>query len=272
MSVTTPNVVPPEDLKRIETAAPAQAPAVPRKDRSLLVVTSAPMFYHDAIPWGTEAVRILGEKSGAYTAVLDNDPSAFRAENLAKFDAICFNNTCGHILEDEGLKRNLIDFVREGKGFVGIHCSAHTFVGWQAYGEMHGAFSVSHPWTSEAVTVKVEDPSHPCVTDLGQSFQIVDEIYEFDSLYSRERLRVLASLDTAKTDMTKPDIQRTDGDFGLVWVQSHGAGRVFFTAFGHYKELYWDPKILAHYLAGIQFALGDLPADTTPSAGPRHSS
>ncbi len=266
MSIEEKVVVPQEDVKKIEAAAPSAAPAKPKRPRKMLVVTSAPMFYHDVIPWGTEALRIMGEKTGAYAMVLDNTPAAFEKDNLAQFDAICFNNTCGHIIEDAALKQNLLDFVRGGKGFVGIHCSAHTFVGWKEYGEMHGTFSISHPW-NEIVTVKIEDPTHPVVKPLAPSISVLDEIYEFDaSYYSRDRLRVLASLDTTKTGMTKKDIKRTDGDFGLVWVQSYGKGRVFFSAFGHYKEIFWNPKMLAHYLAGIQFALGDLPADTTPSA------
>ena len=32
--------------------------------------------------------------------------------------------------------------------------------------------------------------------------------------------------------------------------------------------VYWQPTVLRHYLAGIQYAVpGDLPADATPSAG-----
>ena len=66
--------------------------------------------------------------------------------------------------------------------------------------------------------------------------------------------------------MKKESIIRTDGDFGLAWVQQYDKGRVFYSAFGHYKNLYWDPQILQHYLAGIQFAFGDLEADITPSS------
>ena len=95
---------------------------------------------------------------------------------------------------------------------------------------------------------------------------VSDEIYQFDQRYSRQRLRVLASLDTHRTDMTKPDITRDDGDFGLVWVQRFGQGRAFYSAFGHDQHVFWDPTVLRHYLAGIQFACGDLAADTTPSA------
>jgi hypothetical protein len=267
MSAETQEAVPREDVAKIEAAAPAAAPARPKRARKMLIVTSAPMFYHKVIPWCSEALRILGEKTGAFSVVFDNDPAAFEADSLARFDAVCFNNTCGTLFDDERLKRNLLEFVRGGKGFVGIHCSAHTFLDWPDYGLMHGAYSRSHPWVSETVTVKVEDPDHPCVRALGTSFGIVDEIYEFyEEPYSRDSLRVLASLDTARTDMTKPDIKRTDGDFGLVWVQGFGKGRVFFSAFGHYKEICWNAPILAHWLAGIQFALGDLPADTTPSA------
>ncbi len=257
--------VPAEDIQKILAAAPSKAPAKPKRPRKLLVVTSAPMYYHDVIPWGTEALRILGEKTGAYTMTLDNDPSAFQKANLAAYDAVCFNNTCGHLFEDAALRGNLIEYVMGGKGFAGIHCAAHTFVGWEPYGLLNGAFSISHPWVSETVTVKIEEPSHPVVSMLGESFALVDEIYEFaPQPYSRKRLRVLASIDTSKTDMTKSEIKRTDGDFGLAWVQNFGKGRSFFTAFGHYKELCWNTQILEHYLAGIQFALGDLEAPASP--------
>ncbi|MCE5277927.1 MAG: ThuA domain-containing protein [Planctomycetaceae bacterium] len=265
MSVPEAAAVPAEDIQKILAAAPSQAPAKPKRPRKLLAVTSAPMYYHDVIPWGTEALRILGEQTGAYAMTLDNEPSAFEKDNLAAYDAICFNNTCGHLFEDAKLKQNLIDFVAAGKGFVGIHCSAHTFVGWEPYGLLNGAFSVSHPWMTETVTIRIEEPVHPVVSMLGDSIALVDEIYEFaPEPYSRRRLRVLASIDTSRTDMTKPEIKRTDGDFGLIWVQNFGKGRSFFSALGHYKELYWDGRILEHYLAGIQFALGDLEAPAAP--------
>lgn len=267
MQIVETDSTPADDLLKIEAAAPATAPATPAKPRSLLVVSSAPMFYHEAIPWGNEALRILGEKTGAYTATFDNSPEAFERENLDKFDAVCFNNTCGELVEEDRLKQNLVDYAKDGGGFVGIHCSAHTFLKFPDYGLLNGAYSRDHPWMREVVTVRLEDPSHPCVSSLPSRFDIVDEIYQFEEVpYSRKRLRVLASIDATKTDMKKEAIIRTDGDFGLAWVQKYGKGRVFYSAFGHFKNLYWDPQILEHYLAGIQFAFGDLEADTTPSS------
>jgi uncharacterized protein len=50
----------------------------------------------------------------------------------------------------------------------------------------------------------------------------------------------------------------------MSWIKPHGKGRVFFTAFGHSDHTFWNPKMLEHLLAGIQYALGDLEADDRP--------
>jgi len=51
----------------------------------------------------------------------------------------------------------------------------------------------------------------------------------------------------------------------MAWVRQYGRGRVFYTTFGHHPAIFENPKLLAFYLAGTQFALGDLPAPTLPS-------
>jgi len=48
-------------------------------------------------------------------------------------------------------------------------------------------------------------------------------------------------------------------------VKAHGKGRVFYGSLGHNPKVFQDPKLLRFYLDGIQFALGDIEADTTPS-------
>ena len=45
-----------------------------------------------------------------------------------------------------------------------------------------------------------------------------------------------------------------------------GEGRVFYQALGHHESIYYNnPAMLAHILAGMQYALGDLKADDSPS-------
>ncbi len=136
---------------------------------------------------------------------------------------------------------------------------------WPEFGEMVGARFVSHPW-NEKVAVKIDEPDHPINAAFeGKGFEITDEIYQFKAPYSRARQRVLLSLDMSKT----PDKgKRPDKDYALSWVRRHGKGRVFYCAFGHYDHIFTDAKILRHWLAGIQYALGDLQADDTPTQKP----
>lgn len=257
--------VPPEDLEKIRTAAPPEAPSKPKKPRKVLVFSLANDYRHKSIPWGAQASRILGEKTGAFTAVLSDDPATFDQDKLSRFDAVIFNNNCGNPIKEPRRRKNLLEFVRGGRGLVGIHCAAH--LDWPEYAEMLGGYSISHPWNAgSTVTIKLDDPDHPLVQCFRRSsFLHTDEIFEFKD-FSRAKVRVLLSLDTARTDMNRPGISRTDGDFALSWIRSYGRGRVFFSALGHQKDVYRRPAILKHYLAGIQFALGDLEADTTPSA------
>jgi len=183
------------------------------------------------------------------------------------------------LFEDPGLRQSLLDFVSGGKGLVGIHAAAATFVQypvydqWPPFGEMLGAYEDGgHPWRAdEVITLKLDDPASPINAAFGgKGFEISDEVFQFRAPYSREKLHILQSIDTDKTDMNPPrrflPARAADKDFAMAWVRSYGKGRVFYTSLGHNPHLFWDPKLLQHYLAGIQFALGDLEADTTPSA------
>ena len=78
------------------------------------------------------------------------------------------------------------------------------------------------------------------------------------------KLRVLMSLDPARTNMGVRWINRKDNDFALAWVKPYGKGRVFNTSFGHMASLYSNPQVLQFYLDAIQFATGDLDAPTAP--------
>jgi type 1 glutamine amidotransferase len=72
---------------------------------------------------------------------------------------------------------------------------------------------------------------------------------------------MLLRLDTEKTDMTKEGIKRTDKNFGIAWARHWDKGRVFYCSLGHNHDIYWHPKVVRHYLAGIQWVLGDYKVD-----------
>jgi type 1 glutamine amidotransferase len=52
----------------------------------------------------------------------------------------------------------------------------------------------------------------------------------------------------------------------MSWIRAEEKGRVYYSNFGHNAHVFWNPALLQHFLAGIQYALGDMKADATPSA------
>jgi type 1 glutamine amidotransferase len=103
----------------------------------------------------------------------------------------------------------------------------------------------------------------------GEPFEIHDETYTFNQeSFSRTNVHVLTSVDYAKmsdADKAKEPNQRTDHDYGLSWIRREGKGRLFYEAHGHSERVYAMRPMLEHVLAGIQYALGDLKADDSPS-------
>jgi hypothetical protein len=66
-------------------------------------------------------------------------------------------------------------------------------------------------------------------------------------------------------DKAKEKYKRTDGDYALSWIRREGKGRVFVEVLGHSEHIYANTPMMEHVLAGIQYALGDLKADDSPS-------
>ena len=61
------------------------------------------------------------------------------------------------------------------------------------------------------------------------------------------------------------DVGREDSDYALSWIRQYGRGRVFYTVLGHNPTLFANPALVRHMLGALQYILGDLPADATPS-------
>ena len=255
-----------QDVQKMEAAMPAKPVAAPKQPRKLLVFNLCKGFKHGSIPYWDKALEIMGRKTGAFEVVVSGDMAMFKAENLNKFDAVCLNNTTRLGFEEPALRKSLMDFIKGGKGIIGIHAATDNFYKWPEAAEMMGGQFCGHPWGGGGTwAVKIDDPQHPLMAPYkGKGFKVKDEIYRTKPpLYSRDKQRVLMSLDMAdKTTHDKAGPE--DTDIGISWVKSYGKGRLFYCSLGHNNHLTWDPALLAHYLAGIQFALGDFPVDTKP--------
>ncbi|MCK5000340.1 MAG: ThuA domain-containing protein [Anaerohalosphaera sp.] len=257
-----------DEAQKIADAAPSKAPAAPKKPRKILIFTLCKGFPHSSIPYCTAAVETLGKKTGAFTTVVSDDMKVFRADSLKQFDAVCFNNTTKLTFDEEpGLRKSLMDFVKGGKGIIGIHAATDNFYTWPEAAEMIGGTFDGHPWGSGGTwKVRIEDPKHPVAASFkGKDFKINDEIYRTKTINLRDNSRVLIGLDMSDAvNMSAKGIRPADTDIAIAWVRDYGKGRLFYSSLGHTHHPYWTTDILEHYLAGIQFAIGDLKADATP--------
>jgi len=219
--------------------------------RKLLMLTHSAGFRHDYLPTAAEVVQKLGRESGEFEAIVTEDCSLVNAENLKNFDALLFATT-GELPMDESQKKALIDFVKEqGKGFVGVHNATDTFYKFPEYGRMIGGYFDGHPWTQE-ITVIVVDPNHPSTRHLPPTFRTKEEVYVHRD-WSPDRTHVLLKLDNSSVDISKG--KRPDHYYALAWCHEYGKGRVFYTAFGHFKEVWGEEWFQKHLLGGILWAM-----------------
>ena len=197
--------------------------------------------------------------------------ASFEPANLARFDAVVFNNTTLLKFENPAHRAALLAFLARGGGMAGIHAGSDNFPTWPEAQALMGGVFHGHPWNAgDTVAVKLDEPTHPLVAPFrGQGFWIRDEIYQIGGPYSRATHRVVLSLDMSKPENARPaeQIKRKDNDFPISWIKQEPTGaRVFYSSLGHNSDVYYQPEILAHFLAGLQYTLGDLPLDAVPSA------
>lgn len=276
-------------------AIPEKPMATPQSLRRVLVLCRAVGWVHTSIPLAAKMVEYLGDKTGAWTTTITYDASAVTPENLKQYDAIFLDNTTGEFLDDpkdkavtDARRRALMDFVKGGKGLAGIHAASDSYhatkrgsspdsvpelIGtWPEFNEAIGGFFKFH-WTYPTlIPVKIDDPNSPLTSMFpSRGFAIVDETYTFaQDSFSRKRVHVLTSVNYPKMsaeDKAKEPAanKRTDADYALSYIHRVGNGRVFYEAHGHDEKVYFQRPFIAHMLAGIQYALGDLKADDSPS-------
>lgn len=258
--------------------------AAPKK---VLVVTTTTGFRHSSIPTAEQVLGELAAKSGAFTVEYarvtpeepqfkggDGKPDKAKVEAAIKavlaekmspaalktYSAIIFANTTGDLpLPDP---QAFMDWIKSGKGFVGMHAASDTFHGFAPYIEMIGGeFKTHGPQVS--VDMQNQEAQCPACQHLGANWEVYDEIYQFQS-YDRAKVHGLLSLDRHPNN-------KTPGHYPVSWCKLYGKGRVFYTSLGHREDI-WTPDTPAgferknskekaeayqkHILGGIKWALG----------------
>jgi type 1 glutamine amidotransferase len=262
-------------------AAPAHA--APKR---VLVVTITLGFRHSSIPTAENVLARLADETGAFTvdyARVDPNHPQFKgddgkpdkakvdsaikdmlalkmsADALKQYDAVIFANTTGDLpLPDN---QAFLDWIKSGKGFVGMHSAADTFHGFAGYLDMLGAEFKAHAAQLEVQPIN-QDLECPACAHLGKDWKVFDEIYQMQK-FDPAKVHGLLTLDK------KPDVKDpSPGVYPIAWCKEYGKGRVFYTSLGHREDV-WDPswpdrknpKEVAeayqkHILVGIKWALG----------------
>ena len=254
--------------------APLSSQASPKKLLAIGDVRGG--YQHDSVSHALATVERLGRESGVFITYIRTDLQLFtkqlitlpggktiNARNLNYFDAIFYMGTGEGDLTGRQ-KADLLSFVAEdGKGFIGAHTGDDAFFTWPEFGEMIGGYFDNHPWGVFDAPVIVEDPGFPAMKHFPSAFTIHDEIYQHKN-FSRDKVRVLARLDAAKLDFSKPQIHRTDKDFPVAWAKMYGKGRVFYSTFGHTDQSWDDPRVQKMYVEAVKWAMRLTGSDVTP--------
>jgi hypothetical protein len=280
-----------------------QGPAAARKKVLFLTYpgVGAPGSHgHASLPAAEEQAVEYGRAGGFDVTALKGYEPGVGKQDLSFFTPSYLNQFDGLMMMangDIGLtavqKKAIVDFVRSGKAFVGVHCATVMLYDFPEYGEMLGGYyfnSIFTPLLGSDVPVnqrrvgvlKVEDNTHPATRMFASSWPVAEEFYVFASApwsasapelnlsspgsfkapmgFSRERVHVLLSLDTERTNLdgASPRARvRKGGDYPQSWWRHWGEGRVFYTSLGHLPETWRnDAAFRAHLTGGIRWALG----------------
>ena len=136
-----------------------------RPPERILYFTYSAGYRHEVIPLSKAILAQLGSNSGVFEVTATEDASEFSTENLERYAAVMFYTT-GELPMSDAQKAALLNFVRSGRGFLGVHSATDTFYTWPDYLDLVGGYFNGHPW-HQAVTIEVVDPGDPLVAFLG---------------------------------------------------------------------------------------------------------
>lgn len=205
-----------------------------------------------------EILLDLAAKNNLQIAIT-KDAGMINAKQLAQFDVVHFYTT-GE-LTDVGNDKNppmaadgpaaLIEFVKNGGGFVGTHTTTDTFHKWEADGDFPYLSMVGGEfrWHGKQQAAELNVQNHPTTAHLGSKWDLTDEYYQFQRLTNKFQPLLIVN-----TKSMEEEGYKTVDPYPITWVQDMGEGRVFNTSLGHREDVWTNPKYQELVVRGIQWA------------------
>ena len=214
-------------------------------------------YVHDNIQASAEMFIELGKKE-QFSVDTTSNAALFSTPALQQYDIIVFSNTSSRIFDTEEERAGLVQFVRSGKSFMGVHIACGAERDWEWYKQMLGGTFDFHPPFQE-FPVWVVDSLHPSVSGLPSPWTVKDELYIMRELNPSIHILMVS-------DYSSPDFNPSwDGDsilpmphtfgkvFPCVWSNTFDGGRQWFTALGHDISDYSNPVYVSHILSGLKW-------------------
>ncbi|MEX1024719.1 MAG: ThuA domain-containing protein [Planctomycetota bacterium] len=238
------------------------APSLPK----VLFLTHSAGYQHDVVrrpapdTLALAEAQLVAAAKGRFEVVASQDCATIHRDRLHEWDAVVFYTT-GELPLPAEERGALVDWVRNGGAFVGVHSATDTYYEFEPYQAMLGGVFDGHPW-HEAVRLVTDRSQHPALASLADEFELTDEIYQFRE-FARPTVHELVRLVNESVDVSLGS--RRDRDYALSWCKPFGRGRVFYTALGHRPEVWEDERFLGHVVDGLAWSLE---GPDTPLAAP----
>ena len=206
---------------------------------------------HDWKSTTPEIQKIL-TGSGRFTVTVTDHPETCGPENFAQCDLILSNwNTYGSkttVKEWPAPMRDaLLNFVRNGGGFVVVHAGGSSFPEWTEYQKLIGGTwgkGTGHG-PKHSFEVKFPDPNHPIVRGLAP-FQTTDELWH--------RMVVQPDKTVIATAFSALDKKGTGNDEPMAMITQFGKGRCFNLVLGHDVPAMQPPGFQTLLIRGAEWA------------------
>ena len=213
---------------------------------SVLVITETKGYVHrSAIKAGKELINNIGNNNN-FNVFYSNNSNAITAKNLMDISTIIFLNTTSDILNADEQKV-MENFIKGGKGFVGIHSAADTEYKWNWYGRLVGGYFKNHPPGTSYATIETMNNNHVSTKHLDDKWEIKDEWYNYYNL--NPDINVLLNLDESTY------YGGTHGEnHPITWYHQCDGGRAFYTGLGHLAKTYSDQRFIKLLTGGILYA------------------
>lgn len=194
----------------------------------------------------SKATRDILVDSGKFNVkITESQKELQSASELNGYDLVflAIYNAKTPTLTDDA-KKNLIDFVKSGKGFAVAHLASASYKEWDEFKKLCGRYWVmgkSGHGPRSKFMVNVKDSDDPIMKGI-QDFEADDELYA--KLQGDAPVKVLATANSDWSKKTEP----------LIYTQSYGNGRVFYEAFGHDGKALNNDSIKKIIVRGCQWA------------------